>query len=431
MSSIRASKKSKIPLTTCIIIFLITYFINNDFDIRYIYNYIFVAGFIASSIIFDGRICLNRVTLVYFFLVVVVIIYSFLPNSVMDPESNNHAISIILFFLCCVLSIPTKKEISRSTKLLIISAILMSVYIIIIKIMPNIYWNSVYPYLSSYTQNQAQTLMKHYSYGVPIGGSANYADYILALGLFICGGSYFSRYIEKKNEGLYIIISIVFIVGMIIQNRRSELISTIFTLLLMYSLSANFRFIELRRFQRLIFGIIIIIAGIAFMYSHGMLDRYINTFVGLSIKNVNKLETIGNGRIALWNEALHLFLEYPLVGIGWNQFRANNNISYMNGLNVHNDYLQWLCETGIIGFILIVIPTIYLWLQVSGRCRRLFKVKEDTNKEAKTYALISYGIQTFFVIMHFMDPCFYKLIFWPMFAFSIVLYNMSFLEKSK
>ena len=96
----------------------------------------------------------------------------------------------------------------------------------------------------------------------------------------------------------------------------------------------------------------------------------------------------------------------------------------MEGINVHNDYLQWLCETGIVGFILISFPTFYLWRETIKRCRLLFRKKYEHCNSIKSYALIACGIQTFFIVLHFMDPCFYKLLFWPIYALSIILYKL-------
>lgn len=429
MNRAYSRKESRIPLTICIIVFLVTFFLNNDLEIGYIFNYAFVAAFIGLSLVFDRKLRFSKITLAYSFLTAIVVIFSFLPNSIMDPESNNHAISVVIFFLCCALSLPGAKELRRAERILIFSALIMSIYILLVKSFPNLYWNYIYPHLSSYTQNQALTLMRSYNYGVPIGGSANYADYILALGLFICLGKTFSGYTKEKDIKINIILSIAFIIGMVIQNRRSELISTVLTLIIMYSLSVNIRYIEYKRFRRIMGAIVVIIVGIVFMYSRGMLDRYISTIIGLS-KNGGGIEEVGNGRIALWNDAFQKFKSSPLIGIGWNQFRANNDLPYMQGINVHNDYLQWLCETGIVGFVLISMPTFYLWIKTSKWCHWLFKNRVNHSNEAMSYALISFGIQTFFLIMHFMDPCFYKLIFWPMFSLSLIMYNRSiYIEK--
>ncbi len=209
------------------------------------------------------------------------------------------------------------------------------------------------------------------------------------------------------------------------ENRRGELIAAVLTIVVMYLLSMNFGRIETNRLFRAMAAVAIIAVGLVFMYARGMLDRYINTIVSLSSRKAGGIEEVGNGRIALWSLAIEKFFRSPIIGIGWNQFRATNDIPFMEGINVHNDYLQWLCETGIIGFILILIPTLYLWFKTAKRCRFLFANRAFYCNEARSYALISFGIQNFFILLHFMDPCFYKLIFWPIYALSIILYNRS------
>lgn len=411
-------------MTLCIVLFLVTYFINNDFDIRYIYNYLFLLSFIICSIFIDRRFYINFPTSIYFFLSLVVVIYSFLPSSVRDLESNNHAISIVVFFLCCLLAIPSKKEINYSFFLAIFAATLLSIYTVVIKICPEIYWGNIYPHLSNYTKEQATMLMIDYNYGVPVGGSANYTDYIIALALFICLGKIFSGY-EKKKILLYFILCGLFLLGMIIQNRRSELFSTGIALLFMYLKSVDLSSIKPKRVINYLSVLLVLIFCFILLNSRGMLERYLSTLTGLFSMNKNRIEDVGNGRIVLWKEAIRKFLAAPVFGIGWNQFRAQNTLQNMEGINVHNDYLQWLCETGIVGFGLITTATVMLWIQASARYRNLKNELNSDNCEKKSYALISYGIQTFFIFEHLMDPCFYKLIFWPLFSFSIVLLNLS------
>lgn len=56
----------------------------------------------------------------------------------------------------------------------------------------------------------------------------------------------------------------------------------------------------------------------------------------------------GSGRLALWSQALDLWLDSPVVGIGLMGFQART------GLAVHNSYLSVLVDTGVIGLSLYV-----------------------------------------------------------------------------
>ena len=58
------------------------------------------------------------------------------------------------------------------------------------------------------------------------------------------------------------------------------------------------------------------------------------------------------GRDQLWNQAIDYFLQNPLTGIGWNNYKK---IFTLRETHVHNIYLQLLCETGIIGFLSFIV----------------------------------------------------------------------------
>jgi len=63
------------------------------------------------------------------------------------------------------------------------------------------------------------------------------------------------------------------------------------------------------------------------------------------------------GRVALWRESLGVIREYPLVGCGlggfesaFQKFKASEGIFLVD--YAHNDYIQYLAELGIAGFLL-------------------------------------------------------------------------------
>jgi len=60
-------------------------------------------------------------------------------------------------------------------------------------------------------------------------------------------------------------------------------------------------------------------------------------------------------RLALWGAAGYMFLEHPMMGVGFGNYRSLYN-DYIPGaepgqLDAHNLYLQFLGETGVIGFL--------------------------------------------------------------------------------
>ena len=64
-------------------------------------------------------------------------------------------------------------------------------------------------------------------------------------------------------------------------------------------------------------------------------------------------------RLALWGTAGVMFLQHPVLGVGYGNYRSLYN-DYLPGvtpnqLDAHNIYLQFLAETGIIGFIVFFV----------------------------------------------------------------------------
>lgn len=69
---------------------------------------------------------------------------------------------------------------------------------------------------------------------------------------------------------------------------------------------------------------------------------------------VDRLAAYSNGRMPLWRAAWNCFLDSPVFGNGWGSYTpAVKDAGLGYATNAHNIYLQVLCETGIVGFVLI------------------------------------------------------------------------------
>ena len=69
---------------------------------------------------------------------------------------------------------------------------------------------------------------------------------------------------------------------------------------------------------------------------------------------VDRLAAYSNGRAGLWEAAWNCFLDSPVFGNGWGSYTlAIKGAGFGHATNAHNIYLQILCETGIVGFVLI------------------------------------------------------------------------------
>jgi O-antigen ligase len=69
-------------------------------------------------------------------------------------------------------------------------------------------------------------------------------------------------------------------------------------------------------------------------------------------------------RLLVWGEAVLLFLQHPVVGVGWTNFHQMGVLAETDFgavAHAHNWYLNTLTETGVIGFALLFGPLVWLF----------------------------------------------------------------------
>ena len=145
------------------------------------------------------------------------------------------------------------------------------------------------------------------------------------------------------------------------------------------------------------------------------MDRY-DAFFGEEIteQTANQLTS---GRTELWEKAWELFKEKPIFGIGWEQFMNNNTFNH----EVHNTYLQWLCESGVVGFVLLMTPTMFMYAMTFKRTIRYRKKDRAVPYAVKQMNFVSLGMQTFLLAVNLVDPAYYHLNYFCFYALVIGL----------
>jgi O-antigen ligase len=109
-----------------------------------------------------------------------------------------------------------------------------------------------------------------------------------------------------------------------------------------------------------------------------------------SIHSAAKTEIAGGIRLAIDRDALKMFVKKPLLGWGlgnfstvYPQFRSFYSEKFVN--EAHNDYLQVLVETGIVGFAIVVW---FLVLTVRGALQKIGEWTWDINGAVALAALV-------------------------------------------
>lgn len=195
----------------------------------------------------------------------------------------------------------------------------------------------------------------------------------------------------KKLKILYIILLLINLAALFLTKSRANylgfIISSIIVIWLYY-----------RSIKKFLIAVGIFIAGsIPIIYFTGVYSRFIQIF------------QIGKGtsvvRFFIWEKAWYLFSQSPLFGIGFGRFNdifsidwdlfdlerlkgfsgfitfyMKNNF-YYNSAHVHNSYLQFLTETGLIGLILVLLFWFLCLVKLLKYYNNLEDSKNDFNKK--------------------------------------------------
>lgn len=103
-------------------------------------------------------------------------------------------------------------------------------------------------------------------------------------------------------------------------------------------------------------GLLVLLAGGALLLGG---DASLSRSLGFSVQG-----DVSSGRLHFWSVAFKIFLDHPILGAGFDAFgSAYTKYDTMNGVfrveQAHNEYLQTLAETGILG-LAAVLSFIYL-----------------------------------------------------------------------
>ena len=421
------------PLFAVLVVFLLGFFLLGDFDIRYIYAYavlgvLLVVGVVLSGVWRPGKglkqtaqAIWNKVTPLkacFLFLAFVTALFTVLPNSNICHLVISLTISMLVFTAYLLFMEPTERGIRRAFVAIHVISLLFVAYIMLVKLCPEFYWNNIYPYLSEMVQEQADKLLPM-GYGVPVGGSSTYTDYLMAIALLVNVGEIFIEGAPKsrKRFAFIIVSSALYASAILLMGRRSEVLAlgAAGVMILLLHAKPSDKEDALRRWGAIL-GILLVTVIILIPFvKGGDMDRY-DAFFGEEIteQTANQLTS---GRTELWEKAWELFKEKPIFGIGWEQFMNNNTFNH----EVHNTYLQWLCESGVVGFVLLMTPTMFMYAMTFKRTIRYRKKDRAVSYAVKQMNFVSLGMQTFLLAVNLVDPAYYHLNYFCFYALVIGL----------
>lgn len=214
---------------------------------------------------------------------------------------------------------------------------------------PSIYFVTIAPFFNTYEQ-----ISSWHSH-------TGYCGFTYQLGytggiLLIAEGAAVSLLIRTKTKygkRILLISLILLVVGVFLTGKRTYSVLSLLLPALTY-------FFQTRNASRKSLILIVVTSFLSIGYFF-LLNNYemVSDIKGLnriseSIQGVKDNEDISNNRGELANVAWRVFEAHPILGVGPGQYQEISG----EYTTVHNSYLQILCEQGIIGIILFVLPLV-------------------------------------------------------------------------
>ena len=409
-------------LLSILAFFACTFFFYRDFGSRMIYGYAALGLILALHLLRrlrrDEPLEFSPVSLGAALLAIVILFHFLLPGARRDVDTLSYQISMVICIACALLAPVRREHALRAGSVMHLGALAMAAFVVTFTLLPGLFLKVVYPLLS-------ETAQRYYDFFAPLGygvslGTYSYTDYVLFLGAAVCCGDLTVKPRTTKRILLNALSLTALLIAIIVLGRRGELLAAAVAVLVLVLALCN------RKKRRIILiagsvlsalALTLVIAFLPQLAKVPVLARYVET-----VEQLLSGADITSGRGALMGVAVAGFFSRPLFGVGWGQYvRLSAQIGMCDTdgnliEDCHNIYLQFLCETGIVGAVLILIPIVYL-LYTTCRALRAAKYLEDKN--ALRFASISFLIQFFLLFLGLYDPSFQKIVFWCFYALAI------------
>lgn len=409
-------------------VFTGTFFVYRDFGIRMVFG--FGALCLILLLHLFGRMLQNTpppvqpVRTPYLMLSAVIVLCFLRPDSRHDVDSTSYILSMLVSCGFVLLAVPRARESLQTLRVLYWAGLFLTVFVIFFTIFDGLFWDTLFHLLTPVAQEYLLFFVPG-GYAITLGG-CTFTCYLLFICMAVCCGYLCGSTKWTLRCTWMLLCCIASLLALFLVGRRGELLGALVcTALLVFAVCPP------RRRRQLLVGCILASAalfGLAVLFlpqlkQIAFLERYIVT-----IENLLSGQDFSSGRLTLYQIAFRAFREKPLLGIGWDQYYTLVPREYLADPVVaiedtHCIYLQFLCETGIVGTLLIVSPLLYYYFQVCAQFRRLKQRRGESGELSLAFSLSvsSFMLQSFLLFVGIYDPNFQRIVFWCFYALAVLL----------
>lgn len=237
--------------------------------------------------------------------------------------------------------------------------------------------------------------------------------------------------ITKAHKISIYVLCMAMLIPILMTGKKAVLICSLIafaiTILVLYG--------SRKQFTRSIAFIFALILLIVLFYNivirHPEIDVF-NRF-GNFFNRLISQESVDSGRILLYQRAISEWNDHKIWGIGWRHFNALtvNKFNMTQSHEVNCDYLQWLCETGIVGFVLSIIPVVIMLFRTMRVTRRqLRRFGKIYSNKIQWVILMACYIQFYTLIYAFVEIPFFDIVFFTIYIISCIVINSTYSRRS-
>ncbi len=251
--------------------------------------------------------------------------------------------------------------------------------------------------------------------------SNQYAGFLVLLLPLSLSSIFFQK--NPLNFGINSIIVLISLATLVATSSRGGILALIFSVLVL-----GYFLLRKKIINRNQIGLGIMVAILLGFFSFIMLPTEVKDkfYERINLEedeyNIYATETswhhrYSSGRTTLWLRVLEVYIDSPIVGYGNAADRNQFNMS------THNDFLKYLFNYGLIGFIIYVLMYIHIFRYIKGNLN-----DADDDYSARIYISYLSGFAGYLMALGFVNMNIPRLIFW---IYTAVVYKYASFEEGK
>lgn len=340
------------------------------------------------------------------------IFYLLLMTALATYRTGWSYVHLVLFGECMLLCAMaySNDDVTKIARVMLFFSLLMCFVYAVVTFLSdfssNFYFSRIFPLFP----NQRARLLRMYRAGQIAGLTSHYSTNgtFLTIGMLIAA----ARQSEHRNKW-YFLLTLFFAAAILVTGKRAHILFGVSAIFLLFFYSRFSENAVNRWIKTIGIGLIILCVFMVLITFVPSLSKFFVRFQdGLDGGDIT------NGRMHLWSLALDTFKKHPVFGIGWRKY--NRKVSYFihqsADYDVHNVYLQLLCETGVLGFLVYMVWFVVLFRKTVQVYKQIVCGALPNLSGARFLMSFSLVFQTFFFLYCFTgNPLYEYYTFFPYF----------------